>query len=358
MLPQTLQDIIDRYNQINDKLSDVELSSDEIVNLSKEKSKLEDKAHKAKEYLDAATQLEETNKLLTQLDLDKDMKDMANEEVYALKEKISSLEKELRIMLLPKDITDEKNAIVEIRAGTGGDEAGLFAYELFQMYQRYGDSQGWGFELISKSENGVGGLKEAISLFKGYGAYEKLKYESGVHRVQRVPETENKGRVHTSTVSVAVLPEMEEVDLKINQDDLQFDVFRSSGPGGQSVNTTESAVRITHKPTGISVSQQDEKSQIKNREKALKILRSRLYEYEAEKQNKARAAERKGQIGTGDRSEKIRTYNFPQNRLTDHRINLTLHDMERVVKEGKLDDIIKSIIAEEQMLKLASQNSY
>ena len=287
---------------------------------------------------------------------DPDMKDMAEEEIAALAPREPVLEEEIKVLLLPKDPNDEKNVILEIRAGTGGDEASLFAAEIFRMYQRFAEVHKWKIELLSMSESGVGGYKEVIAIIEGDRVYSQLKWESGVHRVQRVPATETQGRVHTSAITVAVLPEAEEVDIKIEAKDLRIDTFCSSGPGGQSVNTTYSAVRITHIPTNTVVSCQDEKSQIKNREKGMRVLRSRLYEVEMDKQNAELAKARKEQVGTGDRSEKIRTYNFPQNRLTDHRIGLTLHQLD-LVMEGRLQPIVDALIAHYQAEQLKSDNS-
>jgi len=287
---------------------------------------------------------------------DPDMKDMAEEEIASLAPREPVLEEEIKVLLLPKDPNDEKNVILEIRAGTGGDEASLFAAEIFRMYQRFAELHKWKIELLSMSESGVGGYKEVIAIIEGDRVYSQLKWESGVHRVQRVPATETQGRVHTSAITVAVLPEAEEVDIKIEAKDLRIDTFCSSGPGGQSVNTTYSAVRITHIPTNTVVSCQDEKSQIKNREKGMRVLRSRLYEVEMDRQNAELAKTRKEQVGTGDRSEKIRTYNFPQNRLTDHRIGLTLHQLD-LVMEGRLQPIVDALIAHYQAEQLKSDNS-
>jgi peptide chain release factor 1 len=285
---------------------------------------------------------------------DPEMLAYAKEEMAGLESRLATAEEELKFLLLPKDPNDEKNVILEIRAGTGGDEASLFASEIFRMYSRYAEMNRWKVEILSSSESGVGGLKEVIAIIEGKGAYSRLKYESGVHRVQRVPATEQQGRVHTSAITVAVLPEAEDVDVKIEAKDLRIDTFCSSGPGGQSVNTTYSAVRITHLPTNTVVSCQDEKSQIKNREKGMRVLRSRLYEMELDKQQQALAKERKQQVGSGDRSEKIRTYNFPQNRVTDHRIGVTLHQLENVM-DGKIQPLVDALIAHYQAEKLKQE---
>ena len=290
---------------------------------------------------------------MTDGDSDAEMKAMAEEEFSDLKTKIPDLEKRLQVMLLPKDAADSKNAILEVRAGTGGEEAGLFCADLFRMYQRYAETRNWKFEIMSLSETGVGGYKEAFAAISGTGVFARLKFESGVHRVQRVPATESSGRIHTSAATVAVLPEAEEVDVRIDDKDLRIDVFRASGPGGQSVNTTDSAIRITHLPTGIVVSQQDEKSQHKNRAKAMKILRARIYDAERAAKDAERAATRRDQVGSGDRSERIRTYNFPQGRVTDHRIGLTLHKLERVLAGEALDELIDALTADDQVSRLA-----
>jgi peptide chain release factor 1 len=285
--------------------------------------------------------------------VDKEMRDLIEQECFDLGKKIPELEQKIKIALLPKDVADEKNAILEVRAGTGGEEAALFAYKLFAMYQKYAEKKHWKFEILAISDTGLGGYKDASASISGRGVFARLKFESGVHRVQRVPETENQGRVHTSAATVAVLPEAEEIDIRIDEKDLRIDVFRSSGPGGQSVNTTDSAVRITHLPTNIAVSMQDEKSQIKNREKAMKVLRSRLYEAQRAKADRQRAASRKEQVGSGDRSERIRTYNFPQSRVTDHRINLTSYRIDEIMT-GSLDDFIDALTADNQAKKLSN----
>jgi peptide chain release factor 1 len=285
---------------------------------------------------------------------DPDMKALAEDEVRALRARLPELELMVKLSLLPRDADDERNAILEVRAGTGGEEAALFAADLFRMYQRYAVLRGWRFELLDLSETGLGGFKEAVASISGRDVFARLKYESGVHRVQRVPETEASGRIHTSAATVAVLPEAEEVDVEIDEKDLRIDVFRASGPGGQSVNTTDSAVRVTHLPTGLVVIQQDEKSQHKNKARALKVLRARLYEMQRQARDQARAAERKGQVGSGDRSERIRTYNFPQGRVTDHRINLTLHKIDKIMSGEGLDDIIDALAAADRAAKLAT----
>ena len=306
-----------------------------------------------REYKSVMNELAASRELIS--DVDPAMREMAKDDLVRLETRREALKKELQLLLLPKDLNDEKNILLEIRSGAGGDEAGLFGGSLLRMYLRYAEGRGWKREILSQGESGVGGIKEAVVLIAGENVYSRLKYESGVHRVQRVPVTESSGRIHTSTVTVAVLPEAEDVDVEIKEGDLQIDVFRSSGPGGQSVNTTDSAVRMTHKPSGLVVSCQDEKSQHKNKARALKILRSRLFELEQRKQQEAISASRRDQVGTGDRSERIRTYNFPQGRVTDHRIGLTLHKIDRVL-EGELDEIIDPLLAhfQTEALKEAS----
>ncbi|MEO0348094.1 MAG: peptide chain release factor 1, partial [Pseudomonadota bacterium] len=295
------------------------------------------------------------SEMLADNDIDDELKQMAKADLVEAKESISKLTHQVKVALLPKDQDDNKNVIVEVRAGTGGDEAGLFASELFRMYQRFADDKGWRFEIIAQSETGIGGLKEGSASISGSNVFALMKFESGVHRVQRVPATESGGRIHTSAATVAVLPEAEEIDININQADLRIDVYRASGPGGQSVNTTDSAVRIVHIPTGIKVEQQDEKSQHKNKAKALKILMARLYDHERQKADQERSADRKSQVGSGDRSERIRTYNYPQDRITDHRINFTCFGIPKVVGEGQLSEIIEALIAEDEARKLSAE---
>ncbi len=323
------------------------------VVLSKEYSDLGDVVAVIRQYQAMQSEAADLAEILRDPDSDADMREMAQEEFDELGARLPGLEQKIRLLLLPKDAADEKNAILEVRAGTGGQEAALFAGDLFRMYQRYADIKGWKLEIISVSEGDVGGYKEIIANISGKGVFARLKYESGVHRVQRVPETESGGRIHTSAATVAVLPEAEEVDIEIEEKDLRVDVFRASGPGGQSVNTTDSAVRITHIPSGLVVSQQDEKSQHKNRAKAMKVLRARLYERERRKLADERAAARKGQVGSGDRSERIRTYNYPQGRVSDHRINLTLYKLEAILAGEALDEIVDALVIEDQAAQLA-----
>jgi peptide chain release factor 1 len=343
-----------RYDEISAQLGLPEIITDheKYQKAGRALRELEAPVMKFRELKQVRQGLAESRALLS----DPDMKEMAEEEIASLAPREPILEEEIKVLLLPKDPNDEKNVILEIRAGTGGDEASLFAAEVFRMYQRFAEQHRWKIELLSLSESGVGGYKEVIAIIEGDRVYSQMKWESGVHRVQRVPATETQGRVHTSAITVAVLPEAEDVDVKIEAKDIRIDTFCSSGPGGQSVNTTYSAVRITHLPTNTVVSCQDEKSQIKNREKGMRVLRSRLYEIEMDKQNAELAKERKQMVGSGDRSEKIRTYNFPQNRLTDHRIGLTLHQLD-LVMEGRLQPIVDALIAHYQAEQLKSDNS-
>jgi peptide chain release factor 1 len=348
-LAQKLDQIVARHAELQAALSSGTLESQKFVAVSKEYADLGPLVETVNELRKAEQELKETEAMAS----DPDMKAMAEEEAAVLKKRLPQLEGAVKRMLLPKDAADEKNAILEIRAGTGGDEAALFAADLFRMYQRYAAEHKWKFEVMELSDTGIGGYREAIATVTGRNVFARLKFESGVHRVQRVPATENAGRIHTSAATVAVLPEAEDVDIKIDEKDLRIDVFRSSGPGGQSVNTTDSAVRITHIPTGVVVSQQDEKSQHKNRAKAMKILRARLYDAERKRLDDLRSADRKGQVGSGDRSERIRTYNFPQSRVTDHRINLTLYNLDEVLEGRALDEIIDALIADDEASRLS-----
>ena len=347
-----------QFDNIESKFKEIEsnlnnqsnLDTEKLIKLNKEYAELTPIVETIKQYKKEKGEINELSKLID--DEDNTIKEMAEVELKEKKKSMIILENNLMRLLIPKDENDKKNSILEIRAGTGGDEASLFAADLFSMYQRFSDLNNWNFEILSISETGLKGIKEVICNISGYNVFSKLKFESGVHRVQRVPTTESSGRVHTSAATVAVLPEAEEVDINIEDKDLRIDVFRSSGPGGQSVNTTDSAVRITHIPTGIVVSQQDEKSQHKNKAKALKILRSRILDNEIQEKNKQRSIERKNQVGSGDRSERIRTYNFPQGRVSDHRINLTLYNLTEIL-EGNLDELINPLIADEETNKLA-----
>jgi peptide chain release factor 1 len=340
-----------RYNDLSGRLADPAVQADQAQYRTHAKAlaEIEPLVERFREFKSVLAEIVHTQELAG--GTDPEMRELAQEELRALEARRDTLDAEMKVLLLPKDPNDEKNVMLEIRAGTGGDEAALFAGELFRMYTRYAESQGWRVEVLSTSDSGIGGIKEAIAMIEGRRVYSQLKYESGVHRVQRVPATEASGRIHTSTATVAVLPEAEEVDIHIDQKDLRIDTFCSSGPGGQSVNTTYSAVRITHLPTGLVVSQQDEKSQIKNKAKALKVLRSRLYEIEMQKQQDAIAKDRRSQVGTGERSEKIRTYNFPQSRITDHRINFTTHQLVNVLN-GDLGELIEQVVSHYQAEKL------
>lgn len=348
-----LEDLLIRFEEILSELNEPTVANDQtrFQKLMKEQSNLQPIVDAYKEYKNCKQTVEDSLLMLDE-ESDEEMREMLKEELTDAKKGIEELEHQLKILLLPKDPNDEKNVIVEIRGGAGGEEAALFAAEVCRMYIKYAESRRWKTEMLSLNENGNGGYKEVTFMISGQGAYSKLKYESGVHRVQRVPETESGGRIHTSTITVAIMPEAEEIDFQLDMNDCKFDVFRASGNGGQCVNTTDSAVRLTHMPSGIVISCQDEKSQLKNKEKALKVLRSRLYEMEQEKQHDAEAQARRSQVGTGDRSEKIRTYNFPQGRVTDHRIKLTLHRLEPILN-GDLEEVIDSLVAADQAAKLS-----
>ena len=349
---EKLNGLKEKYDLLTEEIGKPEVISnqEEYTKILKERANLEPIVQKYEEYADTCGQLEDNRAMLEDAE-DDDFRQMILEDIQSLTEARERLEGELKVLLLPKDPNDDKNVIVEIRAGVGGDEAALFAGDLLRMYIRYAERNRWKVEMLSVNDIGIGGYKEAIFLIAGHGAYSKLKYESGTHRVQRVPETESGGRIHTSAATVAVLPEAEDVEVEINPNDLRVDVYRSSGNGGQSVNTTDSAVRITHLPTGLVVTCQDEKSQLKNKDKALKFLKARLYEIEQQKQNDAIAENRKSQVGSGDRSERIRTYNFPQGRVTDHRVNLTLYKLDEVM-DGAIDDFIDALITTDQAEKM------
>jgi peptide chain release factor 1 len=354
MLPLSkVQDLISKHSRLEKELSSQEIDKKTFAEKSKEYSDLNDIIKEATSYFNFQKNKDELEKLINDNNSENEMKDLAISELNELEKNNESNEKKIKLFLLPKDEADTKNAIIEIRAGTGGLEASLFASDLFKMYEKVSQKKKWLLEIISISKSDAGGLKEVIALIKGKNIYSSLKYESGVHRVQRVPDTETQGRVHTSAATVAVMPEAEELDVKIEEKDLRIDVFRSSGPGGQSVNTTDSAVRITHIPTGTVVSQQDEKSQIRNKEKGLKILRSRIYELERQKRDDKRSKDRKNKIGTGDRSERIRTYNFPQGRVTDHRINLTLHKLTEFLEGEIFDEMIENLVIQAQESELS-----
>ena len=357
MIPlKTIQELIAKHSILEKDLSTGSIDKKSFAEKSKEYSDLNEIIKSAKKYVSFEKDKSGLEKILNDSNTDDELKDMAEIELDDLKIEHKKIEKKLKLFLIPKDEADKKNAIIEIRAGTGGLEASLFASDLFKMYEKICNKKKWSIELISISKSEAGGLKEVIASIKGTNIYSTLKYESGVHRVQRVPDTETQGRVHTSAATVAVLPEVEEVDLKINDSDLRIDVFRAGGPGGQSVNTTDSAVRITHIPTGLTVSQQDEKSQHKNKAKGMKILRARLYELERSRIDKERSKDRKNMIGTGDRSERIRTYNFPQGRITDHRVNLTLHKLEEFLEGEAFDEVIESLTLKSQEESLSNLN--
>ena len=352
MLPEDRLDAILARAEILQEKMNGELPPQEFVSLSKEYARLEPVVAAITRYQKLIAEIDDLKSIIGSGD--EEMKELAEAELTELEEKLPDVQKELEIMLLPKDEADDMNVILEVRAGTGGDEAALFAGDLFRMYCRHAELNGYKVEILSTSDGDIGGYKEVVAAIRGDSVFARLKFESGVHRVQRVPETESSGRIHTSAATVAVLPEPEEVDVQIDDKDLRVDVFRASGPGGQSVNTTDSAVRITHLPTGIVVSQQDEKSQHKNRAKAMQVLRARLFEAERERLESERSADRRSQVGSGDRSERIRTYNYPQGRVTDHRINLTLHKLEKIVAGDSLDDVIDALLAEDQSRQLAA----
>ena len=346
--------ILEKYEELSKKVSDPEVIADQPVwqKHIKEMGEMEPIVKKYREYKSAKEGIDEAKEILEMED-DAELKEMAKMELAELEDGIVQIEDELKVLLLPKDPNDEKNVILEVRAGTGGDEAALFGQDLLRMYLRYAERNHWKAEVLEINDTGIGGIKEAVVLIKGKGAYSRLKYESGTHRVQRVPETESSGRIHTSAATVAVLPEVDDVDVEVNPNDVRVDVYRASGNGGQCVNTTDSAVRLTHEPTGLVVTCQDEKSQIKNKEKAFKVLRARLYDLMMQKQNEEISAERKSQVGSGDRSERIRTYNFPQGRVTDHRIGLTLYKLENIL-DGEIDEIIDAMTTHEQAEKMKS----
>jgi peptide chain release factor 1 len=353
-LESQLSKIVERYQYLDAKLMDPGvLSHQEMAKTAKERSDLQEIVELAHRYSKACAALADTEIMLKESGMDVELKSMAEAEMHDLNATIKELDHHIKVALLPKDEADSKNSILEIRAGTGGDEAALFAAELLRMYGKYADRKGWKYEILALSETGLDGCKEAQVMISGQDVFAHLKYESGVHRVQRVPETETSGRIHTSAATVAVLPEAEDVDINMHESDLRIDVYRASGAGGQHVNTTDSAVRITHLPTGLTVSMQDEKSQHKNKAKALKVLRARLYEHERQKKDAERSALRKGQVGSGDRSERIRTYNYQQGRITDHRINLTLYNLQKFITEGEIDEVIEALIAQDQSEKLS-----
>ena len=355
---QKLKGIIENFKSIEQKLMDPSsISSNEFMALSKEHAKLQPVSELSTEYLKLLNNIAEAKEILEDDSMTEDFKEMAEEDIRSSSEQLDDLQSKLKIALLPKDDADEKSAILEIRSGTGGEEAALFAAVLLRMYERYSSKKGWRFEVLNLSETGLDGIKEASVLIHGNGVFARMKYESGVHRVQRIPETESSGRIHTSAATVAVLPEAAEVDVEIEDKDIRIDVFRASGAGGQHVNTTDSAVRITHIPTGTVVSQQDEKSQHKNKAKALKILRSRIFDAKRAEEDEKRSSMRKSMVGSGDRSERIRTYNFPQSRVTDHRINLTKYNLDEIVNEGALDEFVEALISEDQAKKMSATES-
>ena len=353
---ENLEEVVMHYEEVINELSEPDVLNNQTKyrKLMKEQTDLTPIVEKYKEYKEVKAGIEDSLLILEE-EKDEEMRELAKEELADCKSRVEGIEHDLKILMLPKDPNDDKNVIVEIRGGAGGDEAALFAANLFRMYSRYAERNNWKIDMINSNENGIGGFKEVVFMIDGAGAYSRLKYESGVHRVQRIPVTESGGRIHTSTATVAIMPEAEEVDVQIDMNDCKFDVFRASGNGGQCVNTTDSAVRLTHIPTGIVISCQDEKSQLKNKDKALKVLRSRLYELECAKAHDAEAEARRSQVGTGDRSEKIRTYNYPQSRVTDHRIKLTSHRLAEIM-DGELDEIIQALTAADQSAKLAKMN--